>query len=57
MARFPFARAIRAPYAMKNRVDYERRLEGGLANYRGSQSFVYDAATSGVLFGLTINLK
>jgi hypothetical protein len=26
-------------------------------NYRGSQSFVYDTATSGLLFGLTINLK
>jgi len=26
-------------------------------NYRGSNSFVFDAATSGVLFGLTINLK
>jgi hypothetical protein len=26
-------------------------------NYRGSQSFVYDMATSGALLGLTINLK
>lgn len=26
-------------------------------NYRGSNSFVFDTATSGVLFGLTINLK
>jgi hypothetical protein len=26
-------------------------------NYRGSQSFVYDTATSGLLLGLTINLK
>jgi hypothetical protein len=26
-------------------------------NYRGSQSFVYDAATSGILFGLSIKLK
>jgi hypothetical protein len=26
-------------------------------NYRGSQSFVYDVATSGALLGLTINLK
>jgi len=27
------------------------------ANYRNSRSFIYDTATSGVLFGTTINLK
>jgi hypothetical protein len=26
-------------------------------NYRGSRSFIYDAATSGLILGLTINLK